>query len=94
MLTAFLLVATTSVVDSFTFSRKANDLRSVAVTGRTLEPLFLSPEDLTNYMAKAHEEKIRAIKEVEDKKNGEIQVRTNHDAETQLSVSTKHHEYL
>mmetsp|Transcript_29931 Transcript_29931/g.64085 ORF Transcript_29931/g.64085 Transcript_29931/m.64085 type:complete len:453 (+) Transcript_29931:317-1675(+) len=73
VLTAFLLVATTSVVDSFTFSRKANDLRSVAVTGRTLEPLFLSPEDLTNYMAKAHEEKIRAIKEVEDKKNGEIQ---------------------
>ena len=38
--------------------------------------LFLSPEDLTNYMAKAHEDKIRALKEIEDKKNAEIKVRT------------------
>lgn len=36
--------------------------------------LFLSPEDLTNYMAKAHEDKIRALKEIEDKKNAEIKV--------------------
>lgn len=36
--------------------------------------LFLSPEDLTNAMAKAHEEKIRAMKDIEDKKNAEIKV--------------------
>eukprot|EP00751_Fragilariopsis_kerguelensis_P005574 CAMPEP_0170787702 /NCGR_PEP_ID=MMETSP0733-20121128/18445_1 /TAXON_ID=186038 /ORGANISM="Fragilariopsis kerguelensis, Strain L26-C5" /LENGTH=463 /DNA_ID=CAMNT_0011133969 /DNA_START=257 /DNA_END=1649 /DNA_ORIENTATION=- len=34
--------------------------------------LFLSPSDLTEYLAKAHEAKIRAIKDVEDKKNNEI----------------------
>ena len=36
--------------------------------------LFVTPEDLTNAMAKAHEEKIRAMKDVEDKKNAEIKV--------------------
>ena len=29
---------------------------------------------LSDYMAKSHEEKLRAMKEVEDKKNAEIQV--------------------
>jgi hypothetical protein len=44
-------------------------------SGRLMDsPLFLSPDDLTNYMAKAHEEKIRALKEIEDKKNAEIMV--------------------
>jgi len=37
-----------------------------------------SPEDsakaLTDYMAKSHEEKLKAIKTVEDKKNQEIKV--------------------
>ncbi|VEU41817.1 unnamed protein product [Pseudo-nitzschia multistriata] len=35
--------------------------------------LHLTPEDLTNYMAKAHEEKIRAVTAVEKTKNAEIQ---------------------
>lgn len=43
--------------------------------GRPMESrLLLSPDDLTNYMAKAHEEKIRALKDIEDKKNVEILV--------------------
>lgn len=29
---------------------------------------------LSDYMAKSHEEKLRAVKEIEDKKNAEIQV--------------------
>jgi monoamine oxidase len=36
--------------------------------------LHLSPQDLTDMMAKAHEEKIRAMKGIEEKKNAEIQV--------------------
>lgn len=40
----------------------------------TNSALFVTPEDLTNAMAKAHEEKIRAMKDVEDKKNAEIKV--------------------
>ena len=45
------------------------------------KPLFglPTPEEsakaLSDYMAKSHENKLNAIKEVEDKKNAEIQVR-------------------
>jgi len=81
VLAAFLLIATTALpaVHSFTYTAKTNNnlkCRTAAAAGRGAEALFLSPEDLTNYMAKAHEDKIRAIKEVEDKKNAQIQVRT------------------
>lgn len=65
-LAAFFLVAATPVVTSFVPASKPNDFRAS-------EALFLSPEDLTNYMAKAHEEKLRAVKDVETKKNTEIQ---------------------
>lgn len=34
----------------------------------------LGPEALTEYMAKAHEEKLKAVREAEDKKNVEIKV--------------------
>jgi hypothetical protein len=37
--------------------------------------LFLTPQDLTDYMAKANEAKVQAMKQIEDKKNAEIQVR-------------------
>lgn len=33
---------------------------------------------LTDYMAKAHAEKLKAIQAIEDKKNGEIQVSPRH----------------
>ena len=36
--------------------------------------LFLAPEALTEYMGKAHEDKLKAVQEVEKKKNAEIQV--------------------
>jgi hypothetical protein len=36
--------------------------------------LFLEAGDMTAYMAKAHEDKLRAINEVEAKKNTEIEV--------------------
>lgn len=61
---------------SFVPTTKANDLKTMAPV-RASDPLFLSPEDLTNYMAKAHEEKLRAIKEVETKKDTEIMVRSS-----------------
>jgi len=70
-LAAFLLVASSPVVTSFVPTTKANDLKTRATVGAS-DPLFLSPEDLTNYMAKAHEEKLRAVKEVEAKKDTEI----------------------
>ena len=68
-LSAFLLVATTPVVTSF-----APSLQSRTTVGT---PLRLTPEDLTDYMAKAHTEKLRAVKEVETKKNAEIKVRSS-----------------
>ena len=39
--------------------------------------LLLTPQDLTDYMAKANEAKVLAMKQIEDKKNAEIQVKTN-----------------
>ena len=74
-LAALLLVATSTIVTSFVPATNPNDLKSRA-KGGVSEALFLSPEDLTNYMAKAHEEKLRAIKEVEVKKDSEIKVCT------------------
>lgn len=35
--------------------------------------LAVDPQELTDYMAKAHEEKLRAVKQAEDKKNDEIE---------------------
>lgn len=70
-LAALLLVATSTIVTSFVPATNPNDSKSRAREGG-FEALFLSPEDLTNYMAKAHEEKLRAIKEVEVKKDSEI----------------------
>ena len=70
-------------VHSFMYTRQANNLkctigRRVTATesssSSSSSSLFLSPEDLTDYMVKAHEEKIRAVKEVEDKKNAQINV--------------------
>ena len=37
-------------------------------------PLFLEPSALTEYMAKAHEDKLRAVQQAEAKKNEEIKV--------------------
>mmetsp|Transcript_24748 Transcript_24748/g.52296 ORF Transcript_24748/g.52296 Transcript_24748/m.52296 type:complete len:83 (-) Transcript_24748:1332-1580(-) len=72
---ALLLVATSSpLVHSFVQTTKPNDI-GLRTTGNGPNALFLTPEDLTNYMAKAHEEKIRAIEDVETKKNAEIHVR-------------------
>jgi len=70
VLAAFLLVAIP--VHSFMYTRQANNLRCTKRGKTDGGLLFLSPEDLTDYMAKAHEAKIRAIKDVEDKKNNEI----------------------
>lgn len=71
-LSAFLLVARSPAVTSFVPATRSNDLQSRSTAGVS-RPLFLSPEDLTNYMANAHEEKLRAINDVETKKNVEIQ---------------------
>ena len=38
--------------------------------------LAVDPQELTDYMAKAHEEKLKAVKQAEDKKNAEIEVRS------------------
>jgi hypothetical protein len=83
VIAAILLLASTTTrnsVEAFTFtpSPKSHDLPSLTKgysrRSDSTTALFLSPEDLTNAMAKAHEEKIRAIKDIEDKKNAEIQV--------------------
>jgi hypothetical protein len=75
-LVVFLLVVSSPITTSFLFTTKLNDLNYRA-TGARSGVLFLSPEDLTSYMAKSHEEKLRAIKEVEEKKNTEIKTLKN-----------------
>lgn len=75
-LVAFLLVASSPITTSFLPTTKLNDLNYRA-TGAVSGVLFLAPEDLTSYMAKSHEEKLRAIKEVEEKKNTEIKTLKN-----------------
>lgn len=37
-------------------------------------PIFLEPSALTEYMAKAHEDKLKAVQQIEAKKNEEIKV--------------------
>lgn len=37
-------------------------------------PLFLEPSALTEYMAKAHEDKLKAVRQIESQKNEEIKV--------------------
>ena len=81
---ALVLLDAAFPVHSFMYTRQANNLkctigRRVTATessssSSSSSSLFLSPEDLTDYMVKAHEEKIRAVKEVEDKKNAQINV--------------------
>ena len=74
-LAAFLLVASSPAVTPFVPATKPSNQESrTNIVGS--KPLFLSPEDLTDYMAKAHEEKLRAIKDVERKKDEQIKVRT------------------
>ena len=71
VVTATLLAAAFSV-DTLAFIHK----QATKSSSLTVSPsaLFVTPEDLTNAMAKAHEEKIRAMKDIEDKKNAEIKV--------------------
>jgi hypothetical protein len=67
---------TTVTGDSSRRGDDGNYLHGGALSHRKDSVLFLSPDDLTNYMAKAHEEKVRALKEMEEKKNAEIKVST------------------
>ena len=51
-----------------------------SINNAAARPLYAASEDtsaqaMSDYMAKSHEEKLRAVKDVEDKKNGEIAVR-------------------
>ena len=82
---ALVLLDAAFPVHSFMYTRQANNLKctigrrvtateSSSSSSSSSSSLFLSPEDLTDYMVKAHEEKIRAVKEVEDKKNAQINV--------------------
>jgi hypothetical protein len=77
---ALVLLDAAVPVHSFMYTRQANNLKCTIERRVTTESssssssLFLSPEDLTDYMTKAHAEKIRAVKEVEDKKNAQINV--------------------
>ena len=74
-LTAFLLVASSPTITPFVpVTQQVNhELLAARVDSKAL---FLSPQDLTDYMAKAHEEKLRAIKSVEQKKDEQIKVCT------------------
>lgn len=68
------LLAATSTTNAFV---PLGNKQQNAVGSRqrsTFSALQVTPKDLTDMMAKAHEEKIRAMKAIEDQKNAEIQV--------------------
>lgn len=72
---AAVLLATYST-NAFVFKTNHNSvcvIREQEVTDSKFA-LHVTPQDLTDTLAKAHEEKIRAMKDIEDKKNAEIQV--------------------
>jgi hypothetical protein len=48
---------------------------TIHTQGRQASQLFADPKELTDYMVKAHEEKLKAVQAAEAKKNAEIQVR-------------------
>ena len=62
-------ILVSSPAAAFTASRGANQ-RETSTTS-----LFLEPQELTEYMAKAHEDKLKAVQEMQKTKNAEIQVR-------------------
>jgi membrane glycosyltransferase len=64
---AALVVA--SPVSAFTSRGAAGASRQAAQTS-----LFMEPGALTDYMVKAHEDKLKAVQEAEQKKNAEIEV--------------------
>ena len=72
--TAALLTAMVSVDNTLAFHARPTMTRPMVSSTSSPSALFVTPEDLTNAMAKAHEEKIRAMKDIEDKKNAEIKV--------------------
>jgi hypothetical protein len=73
-----LLLAAHTTADAFVFptmnEHSASAVREQQSPTTGCSALRLTPQDLTDMMAKAHEEKIRAMKDIEEKKNTEIQV--------------------
>jgi hypothetical protein len=51
-----------------------NAPKQAVVSLMALTPPPANSKALTDYMAKSHEEKLRAVKEAEERKNAEIQV--------------------
>ena len=75
LLSTLALAATTAAPAANAFSSSSVGSKP----RRGLGPLYAtddaSAQALSDYMAKSHEEKLRAVKDVEDKKNSEIEVR-------------------
>ena len=69
-LTAILLVVAGSPSAAFTQQHRRTSSRVALSAGE-------NPSQLTEYMAKAHEEKLKAVQMAEAKKNAEIQVRAD-----------------
>lgn len=65
----FLLTTLLAAQEANAFAPSAGSTRAIGGLGMAADAQALS-----DYMAKSHEEKLRAIKEVEDKKNTEIAV--------------------
>lgn len=71
--TAFMADPTFAFLPSGPLSLSRQASKSISIPTSSI--LQVSPQDLTEYMAKAHEEKLRAVKMVEDQKKAEIEVR-------------------
>jgi hypothetical protein len=73
-----MLLASRTTSDAFVFptmnQHSASAVREQQSPTTGISALRVTPQDLTDMMAKAHEEKIRAMKDIEEKKNTEIQV--------------------
>ena len=74
-----MVAKTSAVLATLLVTANAFAPSTVNLIIRTVGPLNALSDDvsvqaLSDYMAKSHEEKLRAIKEVENKKNAEIAV--------------------
>ncbi len=57
---------------------------------RKASQLYSDPQAFTEYMVKAHEDKLKAVKQVEEKKNVEIEVRVADELLWHMSVRRRH----
>ena len=74
LITTVLVLAAATATNGFTSTSSIRSHPSASSTSRLTATDDVAAAALSDYMAKAHDEKLKAMKQVEDKKNAEISV--------------------